>query len=198
MPATNAVLHDKRYSADGIFCEPPKKLDAAAAEKAETKAGEKSQSGWNSGDYHWEERDVLEFARAAANAKLVDDADAKVLWADKNGGVLEVVSVEGRADVMPSRYPRARRGTRAVPDAPPKVRRRSRLAMVGATFEAGRGGRSSRRRPRLAAAENRRGLPRRRRGARTSPMGTAATGRLTRRATKLEETKTAFDRFLQR
>ena len=42
MPATNAVLHDKRYSADGIFCEPPKKLETAVA----AAPAQNSQSQW--------------------------------------------------------------------------------------------------------------------------------------------------------
>mmetsp|Transcript_13495 Transcript_13495/g.40179 ORF Transcript_13495/g.40179 Transcript_13495/m.40179 type:complete len:207 (+) Transcript_13495:395-1015(+) len=90
MPATNAVLHDKRYSADGVFCEPPQKLDAAAIQEKEAAQNPaNSQSRWNTGDYHWEERDVTEFARKAASELLAD----RTLWSDRNGGALEVTDV---------------------------------------------------------------------------------------------------------
>ena len=89
MPATNAVLHDPRYRADGIFCEAPKKLDPAVVAREESEKREHaSQSRWNTDDYHWEERDVLEFARTEV-AKALEGA---VLWRDANGGELAVSS----------------------------------------------------------------------------------------------------------
>ena len=90
MPATNAVLHDKRYSADGIFCEPPKKLDTAAAPVEQN-----SQSQWNTNDYHWEERDVTDFARQAVSDRLLED---RTIWSDANGNLLEIVNVELSGD----------------------------------------------------------------------------------------------------
>ena len=90
MPATNAVLHDKRYSADGIFCEPPKKLDTAAAPVEQN-----SQSQWNTNDYHWEERDVTDFARQAVSDRLLGD---RTIWSDANGNLLEIVNVEVTGD----------------------------------------------------------------------------------------------------
>ena len=90
MPATNAVLHDKRYSADGIFCEPPKKLDTAAKP-----AEQNSQSQWNTNDYHWEERDVTDFARQAISERLLGD---RTIWSDANGNLLEIVNVELSGD----------------------------------------------------------------------------------------------------
>ena len=90
MPATNAVLHDKRYSADGIFCEPPKKLDTAAAPVEQN-----SQSQWNTNDYHWEERDVTDFARQAVADRLLND---RTIWSDANGNILEIVNVELSGD----------------------------------------------------------------------------------------------------
>ena len=90
MPATNAVLHDKRYSADGIFCEPPKKLDTAAAPVEQN-----SQSQWNTNDYHWEERDVTDFARQAISDRLLND---RTIWSDANGNLLEIVNVELSGD----------------------------------------------------------------------------------------------------
>ena len=90
MPATNAVLHDKRYSADGIFCEPPKKLDTAAAPVEQN-----SQSQWNTNDYHWEERDVTDFARQAVSDRLLND---RTIWSDANGNILEIVNVELSGD----------------------------------------------------------------------------------------------------
>ena len=79
MPATNAILHDPRYRADGIFCEAPKKLDPAVVAREESEKREHaSQSRWNTDDYHWEERDVLEFARTEV-AKALEGA---VLWRD--------------------------------------------------------------------------------------------------------------------
>ena len=90
MPATNAVLHDKRYSADGIFCEPPKKLDTAAAPVEQN-----SQSQWNTNDYHWEERDVTDFARQAVSERLLGD---RTIWSDANGNLLEIVNVELSGD----------------------------------------------------------------------------------------------------
>ena len=90
MPATNAVLHDKRYSADGIFCEPPKKLDTAAAPVEQN-----SQSQWNTNDYHWEERDVTDFARQAVADRLLND---RTIWSDANGNLLEIVNVELSGD----------------------------------------------------------------------------------------------------
>ena len=90
MPATNAVLHDKRYSADGIFCEPPKKLDTAAAPVEQN-----SQSQWNTNDYHWEERDVTDFARQAVSDRLLGD---RTIWSDANGNLLEIVNVELTGD----------------------------------------------------------------------------------------------------
>ena len=90
MPATNAVLHDKRYSADGIFCEPPKKLDTAAAPVEQN-----SQSQWNTNDYHWEERDVTDFARQAVSDRLLNE---RTIWSDANGNLLEIVNVELSGD----------------------------------------------------------------------------------------------------
>ena len=90
MPATNAVLHDKRYSADGIFCEPPKKLDTAAAPVEQN-----SQSQWNTNDYHWEERDVTDFARQAVADRLLND---RTIWSDANGNLLEITAVELSGD----------------------------------------------------------------------------------------------------
>ena len=92
MPATNAVLHDKRYSADGIFCEPPKKLDTAAAAAPQPA---NSQSQWNTNDYHWEERDVTDFARQAVSDRLLED---RTIWSDANGNLLEIVNVELSGD----------------------------------------------------------------------------------------------------
>ena len=37
MPATNAVLHDARYRADGVFCEPPRRLDPAVVATGDAK-----------------------------------------------------------------------------------------------------------------------------------------------------------------
>ena len=91
MPATNAVLHDKRYSADGIFCEPPKKLDAAAA----AAPAQNSQSQWNTNDYHWEERDATDFARQAISDRLLGD---RTIWSDANGNILEITNVELSGD----------------------------------------------------------------------------------------------------
>ena len=91
MPATNAVLHDKRYSADGIFCEPPKKLDAAAA----AAPAQNSQSQWNTTDYHWEERDATDFARQAISDRLLND---RTIWSDANGNILEITAVELTGD----------------------------------------------------------------------------------------------------
>ena len=91
MPATNAVLHDKRYSADGIFCEPPKKLETAAA----AAPAQNSQSQWNTNDYHWEERDVTDFARQAISDRLLND---RTIWSDANGNILEIVNVELTGD----------------------------------------------------------------------------------------------------
>ena len=90
MPATNAVLHDKRYSADGIFCEPPKKLDTAAAPVEQN-----SQSQWNTNDYHWEERDVTDFARQAVSDRLLNE---RTIWSDANGNMLEITAVELSGD----------------------------------------------------------------------------------------------------
>ena len=90
MPATNAVLHDKRYSADGIFCEPPKKLDTAAAPVEQN-----SQSQWNTNDYHWEERDVTDFARQAVSDRLLNE---RTIWSDANGNILEIVNVDLTGD----------------------------------------------------------------------------------------------------
>ena len=91
MPATNAVLHDKRYSADGIFCEPPKKLETAAA----AAPAQNSQSQWNTNDYHWEERDVTDFARQAVSDRLLND---RTIWSDANGNILEITAVELTGD----------------------------------------------------------------------------------------------------
>jgi len=90
MPATNAVLHDKRYSADGIFCEPPKKLETAAAPVEQN-----SQSQWNTNDYHWEERDVTDFARQAVSDRLLNE---RTIWSDANGNMLEITAVELSGD----------------------------------------------------------------------------------------------------
>ena len=90
MPATNAVLHDKRYSADGIFCEPPKKLDTAAAPVEQN-----SQSQWNTNDYHWEERDATDFARQAISDRLLGD---RTIWSDANGNNVEITNVELSGD----------------------------------------------------------------------------------------------------
>jgi len=99
MPATNAVLHDARYRADGVFCEPPKKLDPVlvANAAAETKAAA-SQSRWNTGDYHWEERDVLAFARSAAADALTGPGADAALWSDSQGNALEIVDVRLEGD----------------------------------------------------------------------------------------------------
>ena len=97
MPATNAVLHDSRYRADGIFCEPPKKLDPAVVDVEDGKE-QASQSRWNTNDYHWEERDIIEFARKEVAASLVDDESARVVWQDKNGGDLVIVSATLEGD----------------------------------------------------------------------------------------------------
>ena len=85
MPATNAVLHDKRYSADGIFCEPPKKLETAAA----AAPAQNSQSQWNTNDYHWEERDETDFARQAVSDRLLND---RTIWSDANGNKRRAIS----------------------------------------------------------------------------------------------------------
>jgi hypothetical protein len=92
MPATNAVLHDKRYSADGIFCAPPQKIDAK--ETAAPRPAN-SQSQWNTNDYHWEERDVTAFARKAVIDRLMDDA---TVWSDANGNILEITAVDLAGD----------------------------------------------------------------------------------------------------
>ena len=91
MPATNAVLHDKRYSADGIFCEPPKKLETAAA----AAPAQNSQSQWNTNDFHWEERDATDFARQAISDRLLGD---RTIWSDANGNILEITAVELTGD----------------------------------------------------------------------------------------------------
>ena len=99
MPATNKILHDPRYRADGIFCEAPKRIDPSVAVDGAAATGEQaSQSRWNTNDYHWEERDVLDFARREASALLLDDAAARVLWRDQNGGELVVASVALEGD----------------------------------------------------------------------------------------------------
>lgn len=92
MPATNAVLHDARYRADGVFCEPPRRLDPAVVATGDAKPNA-SQSRWNTNDYHWEERDVLEFARKAVAAELLGaDGGRRALWSDSQGNALEIVS----------------------------------------------------------------------------------------------------------
>ena len=54
MPATNAILHDPRYRADGIFCEAPKKLDPAVVAREES---EKRWEGkWETLPAHHESR----------------------------------------------------------------------------------------------------------------------------------------------
>lgn len=85
MPATNRVLHDKRYYADGVFCEAPRKLEEEAAEAD----NQLSQSRWNAKDYHWEESDVLPFALQT----LRDELENVCIWG-KDDDSLKIVAVK--------------------------------------------------------------------------------------------------------
>lgn len=92
MPATNRVLHDKRYYADGVFCEAPRKIEEIVTEKEEEQQ-QLSQSKWNAKDYHWEESDVLPFFAQC----LRDEVENAVLWGKDEEDCLKIegASVEG-------------------------------------------------------------------------------------------------------
>lgn len=63
---TNRALIDPRYYSDGVVCEAPRKLDSVEAVPEQA-----SSSRWNVNDYHWEERDLLAFARQTLEASLL-------------------------------------------------------------------------------------------------------------------------------
>jgi hypothetical protein len=72
--------HGQQYYKDGRFCEPPKKIDTAAAASDEPPQPiAASQSKWNTNDYHWEERDISQMVKEMLNQKLL----GVEFWRDK-------------------------------------------------------------------------------------------------------------------
>ncbi|KAJ1455696.1 hypothetical protein M885DRAFT_519401 [Pelagophyceae sp. CCMP2097] len=97
MPATNKELHDKRYYADGVVCAAPQKITAVVDENRPIDPGA-SQSKWNTNDYHWEERDLLEFARGEFRSVLLSHP---ALWSDaRSGEALKFVSADVEGHVV--------------------------------------------------------------------------------------------------
>lgn len=87
MPSTvtNAHLHDKSiYYKDGIFCEPPKQLTTKPEEAKSV--------------YHWEERDLLPFAKETWRKSLL----GFVVW-QKGSESLEIVEASVDGDCASSR-----------------------------------------------------------------------------------------------
>ena len=64
--------HQDIYYKDGRICEPPRQIDASEQAAMEADNGTThSQSRWNTKDYHWEERDLTQFATDRLRELLV-------------------------------------------------------------------------------------------------------------------------------